>query len=124
MREIYEKFHRWRLGKRNLGKIKAERIFRSAFTRSIRSLLIGSTHGAGAGAGAALDAGISVDHILGVASADSANGTNALASAAHDAGIRNLVSHIRTSINLPGDPGAISSQILYHGIAGLQGGSV
>ena len=56
-------------------------------------LLNGSTNGANAVAGAALDASVSVDLVLAVAFSDSTDGALSLASAAADAIISNLVSH-------------------------------
>ena len=53
----------------------------------------GSTDGASTGAGAALDALISVDDVLVFAFRDSANGAFGLASAALDAFIRNYIRH-------------------------------
>jgi hypothetical protein len=58
-----------------------------------RLLSLGSTHGAGIGASAAIDAQVSVDLVLAVALGDSGNGAALGASAASDARISDLVSH-------------------------------
>lgn len=55
--------------------------------------LVGGADGAGASAGTAVDASIGVDLILGIAGGDGADRASALASTAHDAGIRDLISH-------------------------------
>ena len=61
---------------------------------TILELLLGdSTHGAGVSAGAALDAGGSVDLELGIALGDSADGAAALAGTAHNAVRADNISH-------------------------------
>ena len=60
-------------------------------------LLNGSTNGANAVAGAALDASFSVDLVLAVALSDSGNGALISTSAAGDTSISNNVSHGITS---------------------------
>ena len=58
-------------------------------------LLGGSSHGAGAGASAAFDALIRIDHVLAVALRDRVHGAFGLAGAAHDAFVRNYICHRR-----------------------------
>ena len=55
--------------------------------------LLGSADRAGTSAGTAVDASIGVNLILGVAGGNGADRASALTSTAHDAGIRNLISH-------------------------------
>ena len=56
-----------------------------------------SAHGAGIGAGAAIQAGVGVDHIGRIALGDSAHGAGIGAGAAHHASGADLISH---SLNL------------------------
>jgi hypothetical protein len=63
--------------------------------------LSGSANGAGASASAALDALVSIDHVLAVAFSDSVHGALSLASAAADAFVIDNVSHRCTSNKIP-----------------------
>lgn len=56
-------------------------------------LVLGSANGTYGSAGTTLDAGISIDNILAIASGDSGNGALSLAAAASYAIITNFVSH-------------------------------
>ena len=71
-----------------------KRPFRAVF--SVAPLRLGgSSHGAGAGASAAFDALIRIDHVLAVALGDRFHGALGLAGAAHDALVRNYICHRR-----------------------------
>ena len=52
-----------------------------------------SAHGAGGGTGAAVDAGVRIDLVVGVALGDRANGALALAAAAADALVTDYIGH-------------------------------
>ena len=67
-----------------------------SFSYVVRSALLDSTGGAGVNAATAVDAGVSVDDILGVALRDSANGAAIGTSAAVQASVSNHISHGNT----------------------------
>jgi hypothetical protein len=78
----------------------------TAFFVHVRLLLNDCLSGASLSAGAAGDAGIRVDDIDAVALGDRLGGALAGAGAAGNASVRDFVSHIQTSIFLPGGTAA------------------
>ena len=78
---------------RKYSKIASGSLIKSESRIQVGLLLLGSANGADLGTSAAVDAGISVDHVLAVAFLNSGDGAAVGASAAHDASIINLVSH-------------------------------
>ena len=78
-----------------------------------QSALGNSTRGAGVGAGAAIEAGTGVDHVVVIALSDSTNGASALASATAHASVADDIGHrihLQTS----------KLTLLYHNFSKLQ----
>jgi len=61
--------------------------------RNVKLVLLGSSNGANAGTGAALDASVCIDNVLAVSLGNAGNGAFAGAGAAGDAIVADLISH-------------------------------